>query len=210
MEVEFTARQVRISKVARSKAEEGLQRLSRIVGKTATASAIFTAQKLDQIVELTVQGRSQKLVAKGKAATQSAALKEALERIEAQALRHRDRHLETKRLPKEDKLVEEPPVTRGKGHASRKSTANAETVERGKARQRKTIAGRARPAHPAISEPHILAAAEAVAEHAMTIEEAVKELEAGDRDLLIFRNAAGEQYVLHRRRDGEVELVEIP
>ena len=44
----------------------------------------------------------------------------------------------------------------------------------------------------------------------MTIEEAVKDTEFRDRDLLIFRNAAGDLYVLHRRRDGQMELVEIP
>jgi putative sigma-54 modulation protein len=44
----------------------------------------------------------------------------------------------------------------------------------------------------------------------MTIEEAVKDTEFRDRDLLVFRNQAGDLYVLHRRRDGQMELVEIP
>jgi putative sigma-54 modulation protein len=44
----------------------------------------------------------------------------------------------------------------------------------------------------------------------MTIEEAVKDAEFRDRDLLVFRTSAGELYVLHRRRDGQMELVEIP
>ena len=44
----------------------------------------------------------------------------------------------------------------------------------------------------------------------MTIEEAVKDAEFRDRDLLVFRNAGGDLYVLHRRRDGQMELVEIP
>ena len=47
-------------------------------------------------------------------------------------------------------------------------------------------------------------------ETCMSIEEAVKEAEFRDRDLLVFRNAGGELYVLHRRRDGQMELVEIP
>jgi putative sigma-54 modulation protein len=59
-------------------------------------------------------------------------------------------------------------------------------------------------------EPHIVKSAEAIALKPMTIEEAVKEAEFRDRDLLIFRNQAGEMYVLHRRRDGQMELVEIP
>ena len=44
----------------------------------------------------------------------------------------------------------------------------------------------------------------------MTIEEAVKDAEFRDRDLLIFRTVSGDMFVLHRRRDGQMELVEIP
>ena len=44
----------------------------------------------------------------------------------------------------------------------------------------------------------------------MTIEQAVKEAEFQDRDLLIFRTADNQQYVLHRRRNGQMELVEMP
>jgi putative sigma-54 modulation protein len=66
------------------------------------------------------------------------------------------------------------------------------------------------PGKPAVVEPHILSASEALAIRPMTVEEAVKEAEFRDRDLLIFRNKAGEMFVLHRRRDGKMELVEIP
>jgi putative sigma-54 modulation protein len=38
----------------------------------------------------------------------------------------------------------------------------------------------------------------------------VKDVESRDRDLLVFHNPAGELYVLHRRRDGKIELIEIP
>ena len=44
----------------------------------------------------------------------------------------------------------------------------------------------------------------------MTVEEAVKDAEFRDRDLLVFHNLSGELFVLHRRRDGQLELVEIP
>ncbi len=59
-------------------------------------------------------------------------------------------------------------------------------------------------------EPHIIKSGEAIALKPMTIEEAVKDAEFRDRDLLIFRTAAGDMFVLHRRRDGQMELVEIP
>jgi putative sigma-54 modulation protein len=66
------------------------------------------------------------------------------------------------------------------------------------------------PGKPAVVEPHILVAAEALAIRPMRIEEAVKEAEFRDQDLLIFRDPAGDLFVLHRRRDGKMELVEVP
>ena len=51
---------------------------------------------------------------------------------------------------------------------------------------------------------------EAFALKPMPIEEAVKDAEFRDRDLLIFHIQSGELFVLHRRRDGQLELVEIP
>ena len=68
MEVEFTARQVKISKALRTQAEEGMERIARILGKTAHASVTFGAQRHLQIVELTVQARLQTIAATGKAA----------------------------------------------------------------------------------------------------------------------------------------------
>ena len=59
-------------------------------------------------------------------------------------------------------------------------------------------------------EPHILKNGEAIAMKPMTIEEAVKDAEFRDRDLLIFSTKSGDMFVLHRRRDGQMELVEIP
>lgn len=59
-------------------------------------------------------------------------------------------------------------------------------------------------------EPHLVKSGEAIALKPLTIEEAVKEVEFRDRDLLVFRNAMGDLFVLHRRRDGQMELVEIP
>jgi len=76
--------------------------------------------------------------------------------------------------------------------------------------QRASIAVHSFPSRATVVEPHILKSAEAIALKPMTVEEAVKEAEFRDRDLLIFRNRAGDMFVLHRRRDGQMELVEIP
>jgi putative sigma-54 modulation protein len=44
----------------------------------------------------------------------------------------------------------------------------------------------------------------------MTVEEAVKECEFRDRDVFVFRDKSGKVNVLHRRRDGKIELIEAP
>jgi len=207
MEVEFTARQVKISKGLRTQAEEGMERISRIVGKGAHASITFSAQRHVQIVELSVKARLQKFVATGKADTLESALRQAIAHAEHQAHRYRDRKLVNKRLPKEEKVLTAPPVARPKARVSPELNG-AEPARTLKTRA--SIAVHSFPASSTLVEPHIVKNGEAIAIRPMTIEEAVKDAEFRDRDLLIFRNASGDIFVLHRRRDGQMELVEIP
>jgi putative sigma-54 modulation protein len=112
MEVEYTARQVSISKALRAQAEEGMERIARILGKSARASIVFSAEKRLQIVEVTIQARQQTIAAAGKADTLESALRQALEHAENQARRHRDRRIESKRLPNEEKAPSAPPKLR--------------------------------------------------------------------------------------------------
>jgi len=209
MEVEFTARKVKVPKALRTRAEEGLQRIAQIMGKTAHASIIFAEQRHLQIVELTVTARSGTIVATGKAATQNKALKEAIEHAENQALRSRDRNLESKRLPKEEKILAEPIVARVKARATQPKEPVVAT-KAVSAKKRTAIAVRSAPTRATVVEPHVIQSAQVVARKPLTIEEAVKEAESSDRDLLVFRNPDGDLFVLHRRRDGEMELLEIP
>jgi putative sigma-54 modulation protein len=208
MEVEFTARQGKISKALRTQAEEGMERIARILGKTARASITFGAQRHLQIVEITVQVRLQTIAATGKADTVDAALKEAIEHAVNQARRYRDRRIDGKRLPKDEKVMTAPPVARPKARAPQPE-ADAGEAKPSRAKARASIAVHSFPNKATVVEPHILKSGEAISLKPMTIEEAVKDTEFRDRDLLIFRNPAGEMYVLHRRRDGQMELVEI-
>jgi putative sigma-54 modulation protein len=184
-----------------------MNRIARILGKTTTASITFRTQRHLQIAELTVKARLQTIAATGEADTQESALRAALAHAEHQALRYRDRNLARKRLPKEEKVMEAPPVTRPKSRV-----APSEDSEDGRAPKtaRASIAVHSFPANAAVVEPHIVKSGDSIAIRPMTLEEAVKEAEFRDRDLLIFRNIAGVLFVLHRRRDGQMELVEIP
>ncbi|MGA9670336.1 MAG: HPF/RaiA family ribosome-associated protein [Terracidiphilus sp.] len=214
MDVEFTARQVKISKALRTQAEEGLERIARVMGRSASASLTFSAQRHTQIVELTLKARLQTIAATGKGDTLDAALRQAMAHAENQARRHRDRRMEGKRLPKEEKVMTAPPVSRPKARPAQAEVGEENGKADGKAgrggRTRASIAVHSFPFRATMVEPHIMKSAEAIALRPMTIEEAVKEAEFRDRDLLIFRNQAGDMFVLHRRRDGQMELVEIP
>jgi putative sigma-54 modulation protein len=209
MDVEYTARNVKISKALRTQAEEGMERIARILGRTGRASITFGVQRHEQIVELTVQARLQTIAAEGKAATLDAALREAMERAENQARRYRDRRLERKRLPNGEKVLTAPPVARPKARPIQPAASNGEG-QPARAKTSASIAVHSFPNRAAVVEPHILKSGEAISLSPMTIEEAVKDAEFCDRDLLIFRNPAGEMFVLHRRRDGQMELVEMP
>jgi putative sigma-54 modulation protein len=208
MEVAFTARKGKISKAVRTQAEEGMERIGRILGRTARASVTFSAQRHVHIVELTIMARSQKFAATGKGDSPDAALREATEHAEHQVHRHRDRRIVGKRLPKGEKMLTAPPVTRPKARVEPLCEGEEAGPARGKARA--SIAVHSFPMRSTVVEPHIVKSREAIALKPMTIEEAVKDAEFRDRDLLIFRTAVGETFVLHRRRDGQMELVEIP
>ncbi len=210
MDVAITARNGRITKVLRTHAEEGMERIGRILGRNARASITFSAQRHVHIVELTVQARLQKFAATGKANTQVAALREAIERAEHQACRYRDRRLVSKRLPKGGKVLTAPPVTRPKARIEPDAETEDAKPSRLAGKARASIAVHSFPARATVVEPHVIESGEAIALKPMTIEEAVKDTEFRDRDLLIFRTPSAEMYVLHRRRDGQMELVEIP
>jgi putative sigma-54 modulation protein len=213
MDVELTARQVRIPKALRAQAEEGMERIARIMGRTTSASVTFRVERHLQIAELTVSARHQTIAATGQGATQEAALKNALAHAEHQAQRHRDKRLTGKRLPKEEKLMTALPVARPKTRPA-EPELSAEMTENGlpkpAGKPRASILAHSFPAKPTVVEPHIVKSSEAIALRPMTLEEAVKETEFRDRDLLVFHNPAGKLFVLHRRRDGQMELVEIP
>jgi len=49
-----------------------------------------------------------------------------------------------------------------------------------------------------------------VALRPLTLEEAIKEAEFRDRDVFVFRDNQGRVKVLHRTKDGRMELIEAP
>jgi putative sigma-54 modulation protein len=66
------------------------------------------------------------------------------------------------------------------------------------------------PSHSPLAEPHVARSNDGVALRPMSLEEAVKEAAFRDRDVFVFRDHQGQAMVLHRKRDGKMELIEVP
>jgi putative sigma-54 modulation protein len=67
------------------------------------------------------------------------------------------------------------------------------------------------PAYVRMHEAHIVESTDSVALRPMTIEEAVKEAEFRDREVFVFRDVKENKVkVLHRKKDGKMEIIEAP
>ena len=66
------------------------------------------------------------------------------------------------------------------------------------------------PATVRMTEAHVVPSNDSVSMRPMTLEEAVKECEFRDREVFVFRDAQGRVKVLHRKKDGKMELIEAP
>jgi putative sigma-54 modulation protein len=213
MPVECTGRQVVITKPLRMLAEEGIERIAKVLGKIISAHVVLTAEKYRQIAEVTVNTRACTFVALCESASSmESALRDALVKAETQATRHKSRLRTRKRQPKQEKLVEEAAVARsGRGSVAESRTAsNGATNGKTHTQPALPVTVHSFPAKVPITEPHVVRSLDSVALRPMTLEEAVKEAEFRDRDVFVFRDNEGNVKVLHRKRDGKMELIEAP
>ena len=217
MAVECTGRQVAITKPLRTLAEEGIGRIAKILGKITGAHVVLTAEKYRQIAEVTIKTRACTLVALCESSTSmETALREALVKAETQATRHKDKQRSRKRKPKPEKQVEDMAVARtgrgsgAEGKAAKAGGNNGNGNGKGHVQPAIPVTVHSFPARVPIAEPHVVRPLDSVALRPMTLEEAVKEAEFRDRDVFVFRDNEGNVKVLHRKRDGKMELIEAP
>ena len=100
MPVECTGRQVAITKPLRTLAEEGIERIAKILGKITSAHVVLTAEKYRQIAEVTLQTPLDLLVATCEGTEMLTALHDALKTIELQAIKHKERKITVERHAK--------------------------------------------------------------------------------------------------------------
>ncbi|HZU22364.1 MAG TPA: ribosome-associated translation inhibitor RaiA, partial [Terriglobales bacterium] len=100
MNLEFTGRQCEVTSAVRKQVEHGLAKLGKILGPNFTTNVILTSEKYRQIAEITVTVRNHAIVAVVEDPDASVAINEALDRIERQALKYKERWRSRKRRSK--------------------------------------------------------------------------------------------------------------
>ena len=195
MNVEYTGRQFEITPAIRKEVESGLNKISKFLGETFKSKVILTAEKSRRIAEITIKRRNHPIVGLAESQDMSAAISEALDHIEKQALKHNGRKRDTKRVTKSKWKREAPEVELTMAVGANLTTAVPVVVHKF-------------PGNKKTSEAHLVRSDDAVAIRPMTLEEAVKECEFRDREVFVFRDKEGNVKVLHRKKDGKLELIE--
>ena len=210
MDVEYTGRQATITRKFKVQTEAGLERIAKIVGHAGNVHVVLSTDKYRQIAEIKVQTRSLKLVASCEATEMETALRDALMKIEQQAIRHKKRKTSIKRHPKSDVKAagSETDVEVVPPAAAKVSAVKAAKSSVG--RRAVPMLVHSFPSRLPMAEPHVVRSSECVALRPMSLEEALKEAALTDRDVFVFRDYVGQAMVLHRRRDGKMELIEVP
>ncbi len=218
MQIEYTGRQFTITKPLHAIGDEGVGRIGKILGKITTAHVVLSAEKYRQSAEVTINTKLQSIVGLSESTSMETALREAITKAETQAIRYKDKLRAKKRKPKEEKAHEDSELARS--HRTGRVAAIAATAAEPVTKAQANGNGRGKPAPPVtvhsfpaktpIAEPHVVRSIDSIAMRPMSLEEAVKEAEFRDREVFVFRDHQGGLKVLHRKRDGKMELIEVP
>jgi putative sigma-54 modulation protein len=228
MQVEYTGRQVAVTRTLRTLAEESVERISKLFPRITSVHVVLSAEKYRHSAEITIKTRQHDIVGISESPNLESALREALDKAETQAIKCKKKLEAKKRKPKEEKITAEPQLLRPRRRAVKAAAEQAEAVGNGAALNGSAgtnghkANGKSRPStvipvtvhsfpsKTPIPEPHIVRSTDSVALRPMTLEEAVKEAEFRDREVFVFRDNRGNVKVLHRKRDGKMELIEEP
>ena len=207
MNVEYTGRHFEITPAIKKNVETGLHKIKKILGGAFEASVILALEKHRHKAEITITPRNGTIVGASESTEMMVAVGEALDHLEKQCLKHRARSRTKTRHPKNGKDWDMATEVSRNG-AGDQSIAGI--VPAGKNGAVVPLVVHKFQAKSKSSEVHVVPAADSVAMRPMTLEEAVKEAHFRDRDVFVFRDNKGKVKVLHRTRDGKLELIEAP
>jgi putative sigma-54 modulation protein len=196
MNVEYTGRQYEITAKIRKEIEIRLSKIKKLLGDKFETKVILSVEKHRHKAEITITPPNGPIVGLAQASDMPAALNAALGHLEKQALKYKDRWRTKKRQPR-------------KGWDGKAAGVELQAVDL-KEKTSVPILVHKFPRVSKTTEAHLVRSSDAVALRPLSLEEAIKEAQFRDRDVFVFRDPMGKIMVLHRTRDGKMELIEVP
>ena len=197
MNVEYTGRHYEITPIIRKEVETGLNKIRKILGDKFETKVVLAVEKHRHKAEITINPRNGPIVSLAQATDMLSAVNEALDHLQKQALKYKTKWLSKKR----------------KAGKKFNGQSDQETVEAAVGLTESTAVSVMVHKFPAVArttEVHLVHSKDSVAMRPMTLEEAIKEAHFRDRDVFVFRDPKGKVMVLHRTREGKMELIEAP
>jgi putative sigma-54 modulation protein len=202
MNVEYTGRHYEVTTAIRKEIETGLTKIRKILGDKFETKVILAVEKHRHKAEITINPRNGPLVGLAQAKDMSIAVNEAIDHLEKQAIKYKTRWQSKKRSARKSEEV-----NKWNGHSDQENIQTAVGLSE------KTAVPVMVHKYPAVAkttEVHLVRSDESVAMRPMTLEEAIKEAHFKDRDVFVFRDPKGKVMVLHRAKDGKMQLIEVP
>jgi putative sigma-54 modulation protein len=192
-----------VTRAIRKEVELGLTKIRKILGDRFDTKVILTVEKHRHKAEITISPRNGPLVGLAQAKDMTIAVNEALDHLGKQAVKYKTRWQSKKRSARKSEEVK-----KWNGNSSQQ-----EEVQTRIGMTEKTAVPVAVHRYPAVAkttEVHLVRSSDAVSMRPLTLEEAIKEAHFRDRDVFVFRDPKGKVMILHRTRDGKMELIEAP
>jgi putative sigma-54 modulation protein len=197
MSVEYTARKYEITPTIRKEVETGINKIRKILGDRFETKVTLAVEKRRHKAEITIDPPHGPIVGIAQTSDMISAVNEALDHLQKQALKHKTKWLSKKRkaVKKFDGQSIEENIEAALGLAENATFS---------------VLVHKFPSVARTTEVHLVQAKDSVALRPLTLEEAIKEAHFRDKDVFIFRDPQGRLMVLHRTRDGKMELIEAP
>lgn len=181
MNVEITGRHVIITPAIRSYILKRLRKFSKILGDNLNFHVVLGVEKDRHTAEIILKSKSLDVTGTGETKDMYSSIIRVIDKLERQALKSRQKQIETKRhIAKAKSVVEKSALDRPVGSLPPRGSEN------------NGITDEEAPKKP------------------MMVEEAVLQLGQSENPFVVFRNAeSGKINVLYRRKDGSLGLIHI-
>ena len=210
MNVEYTGRHYEVTPAIRKEVETGLNKIRKILGDRFETKVILAVEKHRHKAEITISPRNGLLVGLAQAKDMTIAVSEALDHLEKQAVKYKTRWQSKKRSARKSEEVKKWNGDSTRGDLRTDAQIGLQTAVGPSEKTAVPVMVHKYPAVAKTTEVHLVRSDEAVAMRPMTLEEAIKEAHFRDRDVFVFRDPKGKVMILHRTRDGKMELIEAP